>query len=157
MDRVVIHHLDRLSRRILDWTEFLQELKDRQVALTIVTLPELGLRAEVTFFLNIMASVAEFEQEMMRERMADARAAHKRRGRRVAGVVPYGYEADPVTKQLVAVRQEATRIRKMFQWAAEGKLPTEIAKTANSRCWRTKQRTSRNGQITGGGKWKSSA
>ena len=153
MDRVVIYRLDRLSRRLFDWTQFLQELRDHDVALTIVTLPDLGLTAGDTFFLNIMASFAEFEQEMTRERMADARAAHKRRGRRVAGVVPYGYEADPITKQLVIVRQEANRIRKMFQWAADGKLPTEIAEIANKRRWRTKQRTSRNGRVTGGGKW----
>jgi hypothetical protein len=33
--------------------------------------------------------------------VTDARSAHKRRGLRVAGIVPFGYAADPVTKQLV--------------------------------------------------------
>ncbi len=120
VDRVIVHRLDRLSRRIVDSTTILQELHDRQIPLTIVTQPELGITAEHTFVLNLMASFAEFEQEMIRERLAEARAAHKRHGRRVAGVVPCGYEADPVTKQLVVVPKEARRVRKMFEMAADG-------------------------------------
>jgi site-specific DNA recombinase len=37
VDRVVIHRLDRLSRRPADCIGLLQELHDRQVPLTIVT------------------------------------------------------------------------------------------------------------------------
>ena len=153
IDRVVIHRLDRISRRLLDWTEFLQLLRDRQIPLTIVTQPEIGLTAQDAFFLNIMASVAEFEQEMTSERMADARAALKQRGRRVAGMVAYGYEADPVTKQLMVVRQEANRVKKMFQWAADGLTPREIAEKATKRRWRTRKQISKQGRVSGGGWW----
>lgn len=90
---------------------------------------------------------------MTRDRLSDARAALKRRGRRVAGVVPYGYEADPVTKQLLAAESEADRVRQMFAMAAEGKKPAEIATFANDHSWRTKERTSKNGRVTGGNRW----
>jgi hypothetical protein len=68
VDRVVVHRLDRLSRRIVDCTKLLQELHERQIPLTIVTQPELGVTAESTFLLNLMPPFGEFEQEMTRER-----------------------------------------------------------------------------------------
>jgi DNA invertase Pin-like site-specific DNA recombinase len=53
-------------------------LHDRQIPLTIVTQPELGASAEHSLLLNLMASFAEFEQEMTRERLADALAVASR-------------------------------------------------------------------------------
>lgn len=38
--------------------------------------------------LNILGAFAEFEREMIHDRMAESRAALEARGRRVAGVVP---------------------------------------------------------------------
>ena len=117
VQRVVVLRLDRLSRRIEDCTRLLQDLHDLKVPLTIIKQPELGTSANDALLLNLMASFAEFEQQITRDRLADARAALKQRGRRVAGVVPYGYEADPVTKQLLVAVTEAERVRQMFAMA----------------------------------------
>ena len=46
VDRVVVHRLDRLSRRIADCTALLQEFKDRNIAITVVTQPELNFSAQ---------------------------------------------------------------------------------------------------------------
>lgn len=153
VQRVVIHRLDRLSRRLVDCARILQELHELQIPLSIVKQPELSGSAADTMLLNLIASFAEFEQQMTRERMADARKALKRHGRRIAGVVPYGYQADPVSKQLRIVKTEANHVRQMFEWAADGKKPAEISAMANERGWRTKQRTSKRGQVSGGGRW----
>jgi site-specific DNA recombinase len=136
IDRVVVHRLDRISRRVIDFVAFLERLRDCGVALSIATIPELGDSAQDNFLLNILASMAEFEQDMIRSRMAESRAALKSRGRRVAGVVPYGYAADRQTKQLVPVPREARRVRKMFQLAAQNQTPHAIAAAANRRRWR---------------------
>lgn len=90
VDCVVVHRLDRLSRSTLDSTTILREFCDRNVALAIVTAPELGNSAQDMFVLNILSSFAEFEQDMIRERMSEARVAHKRRGLRVTGIVLFG-------------------------------------------------------------------
>lgn len=103
--------------------------------------------------LNLMALFAEFEQEMTRERLAETRAAMKHHGLRVAGIVPYGYMADPVTKQLEPDPREGRRVRAMFRMAAEGKLPRDITTIINGRGWRTKVRVSKTGNRTGGGRW----
>ena len=50
---------------------------------------------------NIVAAASEFQQDLTRERMADMRAAYKRRCKRVAGRVPFGYRIEPAMKQLV--------------------------------------------------------
>ncbi len=121
-----------------DWAAVLQQLRDCGAELTVVTQPELTGSAADTLVLNVMSAFAAFEQEMIRERLADARAAHKRRGRRVAGITPYGYKAHPETKQLVVVEQEARRVRKMFRMAAAGRTPREIAHIANHRVYLTK-------------------
>lgn len=151
--RVVVHRLDRLSRRIIDCASLLQEFKDRHVPLTIVSQPDLSVGAQQTLMLNLMALFAEFEQEMTRERLAETRAAMKRHGLRVAGIVPYGYTADPITRQLQPDPREARRVRAIFRMAAERKSPREIATIINRRGWRTKERVSKSGNRTGGGRW----
>jgi site-specific DNA recombinase len=154
VDRVIVHRLDRLSRSLFHSVAILQELRDRNVALSIVAAPDLSGSSEDSLILNILSSFAEFEHDMIRERMSDARLAHKRRGLRVAGIVPFGYAADPLTKQLVVVTEEAEQARKIFEMAAEGKTPTEIATLANQLGWRTKRRVSRSsGKTSGGNPW----
>ena len=153
VDRVVVHRLDRLSRRLVDCTALLQEFKDRNVAMAVVTQPEFNHGAQQTLVLNLMALFAEFEQEMIRDRLAESRAAMKRHGLRVAGAVPYGYTADARTKQLLIDRRESLHVRRMFQMAADGKTPTEITVIANRRGWRTKERVSKSENRTGGSRW----
>jgi len=150
---VVVHRFDRLSRNLIDAVSILKDLRERGIPLTIVTEPELGITAEHTFVFNLLSAFAEFERELIRDCLAEGRAALKRRGRRVAGIVPYGYRAHPQTRQLMVDRWEADRVRKMFAWAASGRTPQEIAATANERDWRTKTRTSKTGRVTGGGVW----
>lgn len=135
---IVVHRLDRLSRRLSDSASLLPELRDLGVRLAVVDDPQLGTSATDMLVLNIIGSFAEFERDMIRERLADTRAAMKRRGLRVAGRLPYGYGIDRATKQLVSIAQEAKRVRLIFKWAAEGKRLTEIALLANSRRWKTK-------------------
>lgn len=137
VDGVVVHRLDRLSRKLIDLTALLTEFRTRNIPLVIVTDPTLGTSATDTLVLNILGSFAEFEREMIRDRLADTRGAMKRKGLRVAGKVPYGYTTDPHTKQLVVHRQQAKRVSSFFEWAAEGQTPSEIAAIANARRWLT--------------------
>ena len=59
IDRILIHRLDRLSRGVGDCVALLDELRRLEVALVIVTAPELGDFAQDVFMLNIMASFAD--------------------------------------------------------------------------------------------------
>jgi site-specific DNA recombinase len=105
-----------------------------------VTAPEIGSTATDSLLLNLLSIFAEFEREMIAKRIADARAALKRQGRRVTGALPLDYDADPLTKQLVVNPKEIKQVRAMFEMAAEGMPPSEIARLANGKKWRTKTR-----------------
>jgi site-specific DNA recombinase len=137
-DRVIIHRLDRLSRNVRDGVRLFDEFRHLNLDLVIVTAPELGHVAQDHFLLNIMASFAEFEREMIAGRIADARAVLKAKARRIAGAVSFGYDADPRTKQLVPNARAAEVIRWMCEEAAVGKRPTEIAAAANKLRYLTK-------------------
>jgi DNA invertase Pin-like site-specific DNA recombinase len=139
VDAVVVHRLDRLARRVLDCAKLLGELRDRGVRLFIAAMPEIGAGAFDMFLLNLLSTFAEFERELITSRIRDARAALIKRGRRIAGVVPFGYVADPITKQLRPVPAEAGVVRQLFEWAAGGKRPSEIAQLAGERQWRTRR------------------
>jgi site-specific DNA recombinase len=138
IDCVVVYRLDRLSRRLLHTTSLLNTLRERNVKLDVVTSPELGSTAFDTFLLNMLASFSEFERELTASRIAEARARLKAHGLRVAGAVPFGYQADPRTKQLVVDEAEGECVTQFFEWAESGLAPSKIAGEANARGWTTK-------------------
>ena len=127
IERIVVYSIDRLTRKLYDLHTLL-ELFDRQdVTLCIVTDPRFGESAGDRLMTNIVAAASEFQLEITRERMADARAALKRLGRRVAGRIPYGYLNDIRSKQLVISPPEADVVLRMFLLAAAEQRPQEIA------------------------------
>jgi hypothetical protein len=85
---------------------------------------------------HVLAAFAEFEREMIASRLAETRAYLKKKYRRLAGKVPFGYDADPVTKQLVMNQSEAQRVRAIFRRAANGQTPSKIAKRIAHLGWR---------------------
>ena len=146
--------MDRSSRSVIDSVELLNELRELRIDFVIVTAPEIGTTAHDSLLLNLLSIFAEFEREMIAKRIADARAALKRQGRRVGGALPLGYDADPLTKQLVVYPKEIKPVRAMFEMAAEGMPPSEIARIANGKKWRTKTRIAkRSGKKIGGNPW----
>ncbi len=85
----------------------LDEFQKAGVHIYLVRTPELSRNANGSFLINILASFAQFEREMMRERIAETRAYLKKHGRRLAGRIPLGYDADPCTKQLTINKKES--------------------------------------------------
>ncbi len=140
IERLVIYRLDRLSRNLRHFTTLFEELKDHDVELDVVTAPETGAVALDRFMLNILASFSEFERDLAASRIAESRAQLKAHGRRIAGATPFGYSADPHTRQLVVCEEEAEAVVRMFKWADAGVTPSVIASCANALRW-----------ITGGG------
>ncbi len=145
IDRILIHRLDRLSRNVRDYSTLLDELRRFEVALVVVTAPELGESAQDNFMLNILASFAEFEREMIATRIAESREQLKARHLRIGGGVPFGYDSNRRTRQLVPNEEETAIVRWMFAEAAAGKKPSQIAEEANGRGYRTKATSGRCG------------
>src|SRR5277367_3295052 len=63
--------------------------------------------------LNVLLSCAQFEREVIGERVRDKIAASKRKGIWVGGPIPLGYKS--IDKKLVVVEEEAEQVRGIFR------------------------------------------
>jgi len=87
-------------------------------------------------------------------RIAEGRAALKKKSRRIGGMLPLGYDVDPRTKQLAVNASEAKVVKAMFRMARDGMTPADIAGIANGKAWLTKEREStRTGKVMDGTAW----
>lgn len=154
INRVYAVALDRLSRSLTDTVVLLDEFERAGVELHLVHQPQLGSAPEARLLRHILASFAQFEREIISSRIAETRAYLKWHGRRPADPAPYGYNTNPIARQLVPSRAEARRVRAIFRRAANGQTPSEIARRIDHLGWHTRQWVSkRSGRSTGGGRW----
>jgi len=154
VNRIYAVNLDRVTRSMRDMIQLMDEFDKAGVEVHFVHQPELAFGAQGRFTMHILAAFAEFEREMIATRVAESRAYLRQHGRRLAGKVPYGYDANPDTKQLTPNVTEAQRVAEIFRRAASGELPKQIATDLNILGWLTKvYHAKRSRKITGGGKW----
>ena len=138
VDVVVVTSLDRLARKMSDWVKLNDWFKQAGVELIILQGVG-GARGPLAELVNnVVASLAEFERDIISERLREAKGRARARGRRAAGRVPLGYEADPNTRQLVADEDEAALVRSFFERCAAGESGATIAAWANEAGHRTK-------------------
>jgi site-specific DNA recombinase len=101
--------------------------------------------------LNVLLSFAQFERELIGERVRDKIAASKRKGLWVGGPVPLGYAA--VDKKIVVVPTEAEAVRTIFARYLElGSIRT-LAQDLDPRGIRSKPRRLSNGRTVGGSRF----
>jgi site-specific DNA recombinase len=139
VNRVVVHRFDRLTRSVSDFASLQEFLRRHNVGLSVVHGPFAeSSNALAQFQMNMLATFAQFEREMIAERLRDGREARRERGLRVTGLAPFGYTIDRRTKQLVVKPKQAKTIHWMFARADSGGTPAQIATIANE--WGDKNR-----------------
>lgn len=154
VNRIYAVALDRITRSMRDAVVLMDEFDNAGVEVRFVHQPELTFGAQGRFLRHVLAAFAEFERDMIATRIAESRAYLKQHGRRLAGNVPFGYDAAPETRQLVPNPEEAPRVAAIFARAAGGELPKQIAKDINELGWPTKvYHAKRSGRTFGGNKW----
>ena len=87
--------------------------------------------------LNILITFAQYEREVITERVRDKMAASRKKGKWVGGSVPMGYRVE--NKKLVVEPEEARVIQRIFQRFIEIQSPSLIAQELNKDGIRTKQ------------------
>jgi DNA invertase Pin-like site-specific DNA recombinase len=90
LDAVVVYKLDRLSRRVRDTLSLMDLIEKRSVAFHSITEKIDTKSAMGKFFLNIMASMNQWERDTISERTRDALQLKIVKNER-AGQVPYGW------------------------------------------------------------------
>src|SRR5207237_2237206 len=101
--------------------------------------------------LNVLLSFAQFERELIGERVRDKIAASKRKGIWVGGPVPLGYAA--VDKKILVVPAEAEAVRTIFARYLELGSVRLLAEDLDRRGIRSKPRRLSTGRTVGGARF----
>jgi hypothetical protein len=101
--------------------------------------------------LNVLLSFAQFERELIGERVRDKIAASKRKGIWVGGPVPLGYAA--ADKKILVVEAEAEAVRTIFTQYLELGSIRALAEDLDRQGIRSKPRRQSDGRAVGGGRF----
>ena len=117
VDVVVVYKIDRLSRSLMDFARLVEVFDAHEVTFVSVTQSFKTTTSIGRLILNILLSFAQFEREVIGERIRDKVAASKARGMWMGGKVPLGF--DVRARKLVVNAPEAARVRRVFELFAE--------------------------------------
>jgi len=112
IDIVLVYKVDRLTRSLADFAKLIELFDAHGVSFVSVTQSFNTSSSMGRLTLNVLLSFAQFERELIGERVRDKIAASKRKGLWVGGPVPLGYAA--VDKKIVVVAVEAAAVRTIF-------------------------------------------
>ena len=113
VDVIVVYKIDRLSRSLMDFAKLVETMEAHGVTFVSVTQSFNTTTSMGRLTLNILLSFAQFEREVIGERIRDKFTASRARGMWMGGKVPLGY--DVVARKLVPNEAEAARVRRVFE------------------------------------------
>ena len=152
VDCVVVYKVDRLSRSLLDFARIMETFDKHGVSFVSVTQQFNTATSMGRLVLNVLLSFAQFEREIIGERIRDKIAAQRRRGKWAGGVPVLGYDVDRsnASPKLVVNAEEASRVRQIFALYVElGSLLPVVEELARrgwcNKAWITKKGTPRGG------------
>jgi site-specific DNA recombinase len=148
IDVVVVYKVDRLTRSLADFAKLVELFDAHGVSFVSVTQAFNTTTSMGRLTLNVLLSFAQFEREVTGERIRDKIAASKRKGMRMGGPTPLGY--DLKDKRLLVNENEAEQVRFIFTSYRElGSLTAVLARLRDCKV-RTKPATLANGTVRGG-------
>jgi site-specific DNA recombinase len=112
INTVVVYKVDRLTRSLADFAKLVELFDQYEVSFVSITQSFNTTSSMGRLTLNVLLSFAQFEREVIGERVRDKIAASKRKGIWVGGPVPLGYRV--IDKKLVVVPEEAEAVRIIF-------------------------------------------
>src|SRR5215210_2467772 len=92
VDIVVVYKIDRLSRALMDFAKLVEVFDRNNVTFVSVTQSFNTHTSMGKLTLNILFSFAQFEREVIGERIRDKFAASRKKGMWMGGYVPLGYD-----------------------------------------------------------------
>jgi site-specific DNA recombinase len=151
IDIVLVYKVDRLTRSLADFAKLIELFDAHNVSFVSVTQAFNTSSSMGRLTLNVLLSFAQFERELIGERVRDKIAASKRKGIWVGGPVPLGYAA--VDKKILVVAAEAAVVRLIFARYLELGAIRALAEDLDRRGIRSKPRRLADGGTIGGGRF----
>ena len=99
VDIIVVYKIDRLSRSICDFADLSKKFDEWGTQFVAVTQEINTATSAGRMMLNILITFAQYEREVITERVRDKMAASRKKGKWVGGSVPMGYRVE--NKKLV--------------------------------------------------------
>lgn len=110
---VVVYKIDRLTRSLMDFAKLVEVFDQYGVTFVSVTQAFSTTTSMGRLTLNVLLSFAQFEREVIGERVRDKIAASKQKGMWMGGNNPVGYQR--VNKHLVPYKPERDTVRMIFE------------------------------------------
>ena len=130
VDVVVVYKIDRLSRSLSDFSKLVDLFDIHDVTFVSVTQSFNTTTSMGRLTLNILLSFAQFEREVIGERIRDKFAASRKKGMWMGGCVPLGYRVE--NRKLVIHGDEAALVRSIFERFAQIGSATVLARILNA-------------------------
>ena len=121
VDVVVVYKIDRLSRSLMDFSRLVEVFDQHNVTFVSVTQSFNTTTSMGRLTLNILLSFAQFEREVIGERIRDKFAASRKRGMWMGGWAPLGYEVKD--RKLVVNEVDARLVRSIFSASSRSVRP----------------------------------
>ena len=148
IDIVVVSKVDRLTRSLADFAKLVDIFDRHKVSFVSVTQAFNTTSSMGRLTLNVLLSFAQFEREVIGERVRDKISASKRKGIWVGGPVPLGYEV--LNKNVIIIPEEAETVRSIFRWYLEFGSIGLLKQELDRRGFRTKRKRLSTGSAMGG-------
>lgn len=113
VDTILVYKVDRLTRALSDFARIVEVLDARGASFVSITQAFNTTTSMGRLTLNVLLSFAQFEREVISERVRDKIAASRKKGMWMGGSVPLGY--DLKERKLVVSETEAETVRHIMR------------------------------------------
>ena len=151
IDCVVCYKVDRLSRSLLDFAVLIGNFEKYGATFVSVTQQFNSTTSMGRLTLNILLSFAQFEREIIGERIRDKISAAKKKGKYTGGCPVLGY--DSVKAKLFVNPDEAKTVQHIFQRFLVLPSPMNLARELNADGIPGKTWTTGKGKVHTSGPW----
>src|ERR1700687_1665113 len=148
INTVVVYKVDRLTRSLADFAKLVELFDQYGVSFVSITQSFNTTSSMGRLRPNVLLSFAQFEREVIGERVRDKIAASKRKGIWVGGPVPLGYRC--IDKKVVVVPEEAETVRTIFRRYLDLGSMGALIEDLDGRGTRTKAAVRLDGSVRGG-------
>lgn len=148
VDIVVVYKVDRLTRSLTDFSKLVDLFDKHAVSFVSVTQQFNTTSSMGRLTLNVLLSFAQFEREVISERIRDKVAQSKAKGIWMGGPVPLGYDLGD--RELLINPEEAAQVREIYNLYLERGSVRALKSELDRRGIRSKVRHQKNGCTTGG-------
>ncbi|GAA0708237.1 recombinase family protein [Dactylosporangium roseum] len=129
---LLVYRLDRFSRSVANLLDLINQLEQSGVRLSSATEPVDTGGPFGRMMLQLLAVFAEFERNIIIDRVKSGMTAKANKGKWAGGNRPYGYLVEPGTNTLIPHPEETPTLREIFRLYTQDRLGTPPTTSTNS-------------------------